>query len=99
LYRAISTLLNGKKYITTEVALLLADSIDNHCEIDAHKKLSDREFEVFKLFAKGMSVSDISHSISLNVATVNTYRIRILKKLHLHKTNEIIKYAFDMRVT
>jgi DNA-binding NarL/FixJ family response regulator len=46
------------------------------------------------LIAKGTTVTLIAEELSLSVPTVNTYRSRILQKLNLSATSEIIHYAF-----
>src|SRR5688500_2434394 len=63
LIKAIRTVLNGKKFITSAVAETLADVFYTGAEQPTHESLSDREFEVFKLLASGKKVSEIAHQL------------------------------------
>ncbi|NNV54966.1 response regulator [Limnovirga soli] len=93
LVSAVDKILSGKKYITPELADLLANSIRDDTENASYQSLSDREFEVFKLIAEGKSTSEISELLFLNKNTISTYKSRIFEKLNLHSNAEIIKYA------
>ena len=61
----------------------------------AHEALSEREFEVLRLIASGKTVSEIADTIHLSVATVSTYRARILLKMNMTTTVEIIRYGLE----
>jgi len=80
LVNAVNRVLLGKKYITPSIAEYLAHSIENDSSNVPHEDLSDREFEIAKLLASGMSLTDISEKLSLSITTISTYRIRIMKK-------------------
>ncbi|MBS1626390.1 MAG: response regulator transcription factor [Bacteroidetes bacterium] len=95
LVNAIDTLLNSKKYITPEVATLLADAYSGDIKGKEHESLSDREFEVLKLISQGKTVTEVAEYLSLSTNTISTYRARILEKLNLHSTTDIIKYALE----
>ena len=60
--------------------------------------LSDREFEVLKMIAKGYSIKIIAKNLSINPKTVSTYRSRILDKLGLKTNSDIIHYAIDYKL-
>ncbi len=95
LVKAIEQILNGKKYVTPEIAELL---IQYHVDEDMdqpHKTLSDREMEVFQLLAKGKKLSDIAEDLSLSVNTISTYRTRILEKMHITSNADITRYAIE----
>jgi two-component system invasion response regulator UvrY len=63
-----------------------------------HEMLSEREFEVLRMIASGKTVGDIAEEIHLSVATVSTYRARILLKMGMHTTAELIRYAIENRL-
>ena len=98
LVKAVEYILRGKRYITPEIAELLADSYGDNFDKAAHESLSDREFEVMKLIASGKSISDMAEMLSLSVNTISTYRARILDKMHMHSNTEIIKYAIEHKL-
>ena len=60
-----------------------------------HHTLSEREFEVLILLAQGQSVKNIAQSLTLSIKTVSTYRVRLLDRLQLTTTAELIRFALD----
>ena len=60
-----------------------------------HHTLSEREFEVLILLAQGQSVKNIAQSLTLSIKTVSTYRVRLLDRLQLTTTAELIRDALD----
>ena len=60
-----------------------------------HHTLSKRELEVLVLLARGQSIRHIAQSLTLSRKTVSTYRARLLDKLQLTNTAELIRYALD----
>ena len=56
-------------------------------------ELSDREFLVFHLLAAGLTVKQAAERLHLSSQTVSTYRARVLRKLNLRTTAEIMRYA------
>jgi DNA-binding NarL/FixJ family response regulator len=93
LITAIRKVAQGKKYITTMLAEKIAMDIGNTYDKSAHELLSDRELEVMCMLANGMTNKDIAIELSLSPKTISTYRERILEKLNLKSTAEIIRYA------
>jgi len=93
LVNAVEKILGGKKYITPQVAEVLAESIEQNVDKPPHEILSDREFEVLKLLASGQSISKIGKALSLSVNTISTYRARIMEKLNIHNNANLVKYA------
>ena len=98
LVNAVNRVLLGKKYITPSIAEYLAHSIENDSSNVPHEDLSDREFEIAKLLASGMSLTDISEKLSLSITTISTYRIRIMKKLNLKTNAELTLYAIEYKI-
>ncbi len=93
LINAIQTLAKGKKYITAEVAEMLADQVGNDNIVAPHEALSDREFQVMLMISSGLSVSDIADKLALSVKTVSMYRTRLLEKMNLRHNADITHYA------
>jgi DNA-binding NarL/FixJ family response regulator len=58
-----------------------------------HTSLSDREYQVLCLLASGKTVTEIADELALSVKTISTYRARILEKMHMNTTAELIHYA------
>ncbi|NCI45294.1 response regulator transcription factor [Sediminibacterium sp. WSJ-3] len=95
LIKAVESLLSGKKYITPEVADILASSLSVHDDRPLHEQLSEREYEVFKYLSHGSSVSEIAETLSLSVHTISTYRTRLLQKLALQNNADLVRYAIE----
>jgi len=93
LTKAINQILSGRKYITPSLAEQLAEHIDNPLDKLPHELLSDREYETLLLFSKGKTVSEIAKELSLGVPTISTYRARILEKMEMKNTAELVNYA------
>lgn len=94
LIAAIRQVARGEKYITASLAVALANQLGDGRGAP-HATLSDREFQVMRLLASGKTVTDIAKELSLSVKTVSTYRARILEKLLLENTADIIRYAIE----
>jgi len=99
LVEAINKIHNGRKYINKEVAELLVSDIYHKDEKRPHAYLSDREFEVMKFIIQGHSAQYISSKLGISDKTVSTYRSRILKKMSLKSTADLIYYAIENHLT
>ena len=58
-----------------------------------HEQLSDREYQVLRMIGQGRTVSEIAGELSLSVKTVSTYRARILEKMDLRTSAELMRYV------
>lgn len=63
-----------------------------------HESLSDREFEVMKLLVEGLGPTEIGERLHLSVKTVSTHKTRILEKLGLGSTAELVRYALEHKL-
>ena len=63
-----------------------------------HDSLSDREYQVLRLLGSGQTVSDIARALALSVKTVSTYRTRVLDKLGMRTSAELMRYAIENRL-
>jgi DNA-binding NarL/FixJ family response regulator len=95
---AIRKIKTGKRYITPELAEILANEVDKDSDKQPHERLSDREFEIMRHIALGKSVSQIADLLSISVNTVNTYRARILQKMGMNSNTQIALYALENNI-
>jgi DNA-binding NarL/FixJ family response regulator len=65
---------------------------------EPHLRLSDREFQVMKLLAKGLRAKEIANYLKISEKTVTTYRTRVLKKLGFNSNSEIVRYCVDHNI-
>jgi DNA-binding NarL/FixJ family response regulator len=63
-----------------------------------HEALSDREFEVMRLLVEGLGPTEIGERLHLSVKTVSTHKTRILEKLNVGSTAELVRYALEHRL-
>jgi two-component system, NarL family, invasion response regulator UvrY len=90
---AIHKVSRGERYISSSLAEKLADNLLSETEKPLHSLLSAREMEVLSLFAAGKTVVKIAEELSLSPKTISTYRTRLLEKLKLHTTSDLIRYS------
>ena len=93
LLSAICKVSRGERYISPSLADRLADNLISDTEKPLHQLLSPRELDVLRLFAEGNKIVQIAAALSLSPKTVSTYRERLLEKLKLHTTSDLIRYA------
>ena len=93
LIKAIQKVLAGGRYVSPALAERLALDLQAHEGRPVHETLSDREFEVLRMIASGKMVSQIAEELHLSVTTISTYRARILEKMKLTTTAELMHYA------
>jgi DNA-binding NarL/FixJ family response regulator len=67
-------------------------------ERSPHEALSDREFEVLRLLVDGLGPTEIGERLHLSVKTVSTHKTRILEKLNLGSTAELVRYAIEQKL-
>lgn len=93
LINAINTVAQGRRYVSTNTAELLAREMAGECDKPPHENLSEREMQVFMRLVKGETVSVIAEALHLSVKTVSTYRSRLLDKLVVSSNAELATYA------
>lgn len=95
LVTAIRRVLRGNRYVSPDLASKLAADLAGDATGRPHDELSDREFQVLRLLADGMSVGGIADELSLSAKTVSTYKARLLDKMEMETTAELIRYALE----
>jgi two-component system, NarL family, invasion response regulator UvrY len=95
LARAVRTVARGDVYTSPRVAALLRDELTQTGERQPHSDLSDREFEVLRMILAGKSITRIAADMGLSVKTVSTHRARVLQKLGLTSTAQLVRYAIE----
>jgi len=93
LITAIRKVSMGGKYIPSSLAEKLAFELEVDAEKPPHKTLSDREFQVMCMIAKGRTIKNIAEELFLSPKTVSTYRFRILEKMKMKSNEELTHYA------
>jgi len=95
LIAAVRRISERRKYISDSLAEKLASKLDSDTEQPLHEALSDREYQVMLMIAKGSAMKKIGEDLHLSVKTVSTYRSRILQKMQMKNNAELIYYVIS----
>jgi len=98
LISAIRKVSRGEKYISPSLAEKLVDALKVGFDKPYHEALSNREYQVMLLLASGKSIQKIAKELFLSAKTVSTYKTRILEKMKIKNTYEIIYYAIKNKL-
>ncbi len=98
LIKAIRKVLAGGRYVSAALAEKLALDLSGDAAQRPHERLSDRELEVLRMIGLGRTVSQIAEELHLGVTTVSTYRARVLEKMNMTTTAELMHYALSNRL-
>jgi two-component system, NarL family, invasion response regulator UvrY len=96
---AVKKILSGKRYLSPAFAEKMMLDFESDTEKPPHENLSDRELQVLCMIGKGKAVKEISEELHLSSNTVRTYRTRILEKISVKGTSELIHYAIIHNLT
>lgn len=92
---AIRRIREGKRYIGPGLAESLADYVSGSGREASPDLLSDREMQILRALASGQSPTSIAQQLHLSIKTVSTYRSRILDKLRLQSTADLVRFALE----
>ena len=93
LAKAIRKVLSGGRYVSPALAEKLASGVKKDLTRTPHEALSDREYDVMSRIGSGQTVTEIAEELSLSAKTISTYRARVLEKLGVKNSAEIVQYA------
>ncbi len=96
--KAIRKIAAGGKYVSAAFAEKLLFNEVSSTNQQLHESLSDREFQVMIMLAKGKSVTEIATEIFISDKTVATYRARIMEKMNMKKNAELTIYAIRSKL-
>ena len=93
LLTAVRVVAQGRKYITPDLAELLANHLNAPDGAELHDSLSERELQTLRKIASGKKLSQIAEELMISPKTVSVYRARVLEKLGLTNNAELTVYA------
>lgn len=95
LIAAIRTVHEGKKYLSDRITeIMIQDYLGKEEPIQVvDNELTEREAEILKLIAEGVSTNEISERLFVSIKTIGTHKQHILEKLNLKTTTDLVKYA------
>ena len=97
LLTAIQTICSGEMYLYPTIATKVVNQVIHSDGRSTEKNdlLTEREKEILTYVAKGMTNKEIAEFLNLSNRTVQTHRANIMKKLDLHSTVELLKFAIE----
>jgi DNA-binding NarL/FixJ family response regulator len=99
---AIQAVYRGDSFLSPSAAAILVEECqlktDAEGEKDSLQLLTDRERETLKLIAEGHTAREIAEVLVVSPKTVEWYKTNLMRKLNLHNTADLIKYAIRKRV-
>lgn len=98
LVTALRRVAQGGKYIGLSLAERLVLEAQAPLDRPRHESLSDREFQVLSLVVLGKTVTEIAEALSISVKTASTHRVRMLEKMHLKNSVQLVQYAIWHRL-
>jgi len=98
LMEAIKKISDGGNYIDASVAEKMLFVMKSDSSKPLHRTLSDREYQILTMIVSGKKVGEIAEELSLSVKTVSTYKVRILNKMEMRSTAELVKYAVENKI-
>jgi two-component system, NarL family, invasion response regulator UvrY len=98
LVSAIHLVRRGRRYVSQELADCMARELERNNTPLPHEQLSERELEVMRKLAGGQSIKEIAYELSLSDKTVSTYRARLLEKMGMRSSAELIRYAIEQKI-
>ena len=91
---AIRAVAAGRRYLSHQISeLMIDDFLRDGVKVSPLDRLSLRESEVLKFVVEGHTNADIAERLALSIKTVETYRARIMRKLGVKDTVELVKFA------
>ncbi len=91
--QAIRHVTRGGTFVSSTLAERMVTTPGKDPSVPLHERLSNREFQIFKLLASGTAIKTIADSLSISVTTVSTHRARILEKMGMRKNADLTLYA------
>ena len=95
---AIRKVATGGVHISETAAAALLVAVTGGGDAPAHMALSEREYEVFRLLVSGQGLTGIADRLHLSVKTVSTHKTRILQKMGVAGTAELVRYAVEYKL-
>jgi len=85
----------GGRFIDPTLAEQMVFNVTPPDHQQRHEHLSDREFHILRLLARGMSVNDIASDLAISNKTVSTHKARLMRKMDFRSNAELVRYALS----
>ena len=100
LIHAIQAVHKGEKYLSPSALSRIVDHYLGRANRakTRYDLLTDREREVLKLLAQGLSIKEVAAHLGLSVKTADAHKSNLMRKLNVHNRSELIKYAIQEKL-
>ena len=95
LIEAVRRIAAGGRYVTDALAERLAMGLGSDGATEPHERLSNRELEVLRLLAAGLSLKEIAARLDISPKTVSSFRARVLEKMELRTNADLVRYTLE----
>jgi DNA-binding NarL/FixJ family response regulator len=101
IFDGVRAVANSESFFSPSVSKVLLEGLIKRTrkkedpETEINNKLTRREIEVLRLIADGMTSKEISEKLFLSISTVNSHRTNMMKKLDIHDTASLVRYAIQ----
>ena len=93
LLAAVRKIASGGRFIDAALAEQMVFDTNSPSQQLQHEQLSDREFQILRLLACGMSVNEIASELAISNKTVSTHKARLMQKMDFRSNAELVRYA------
>lgn len=101
LVRAIDVVLQGRMYVSSDLTSGILQGYREalmHVPTSGEPTLSEKEKQLLRLLANGKRSKEMAEQLHLSPSSVETYRLRIKKKLGLQSTAELVRFAISNKI-
>jgi DNA-binding NarL/FixJ family response regulator len=96
LLSAIHKVAHGGRFLDAPLAEAIAfESTTTSRPKRPHEILSHREYEVFSLLAKGVTINDIANQLMISSKTISTHKARLMEKMGFSSNTDLVRYAIS----
>ena len=101
IFEGVRAVAHNETFFSPSVSKVLLEGLikrtrkKEEVETDNYNKLTKREIEILCLIAEGLTSKKISEKLFLSISTVNSHRMNMMKKLNIHDTASLVKYAIQ----
>lgn len=95
---AVNALRSGYAYFSPPIALMFAKAYSSNLQSPRTTNLSSRELEILTHIGQGESNKEMARNLNISVKTVEAHRARLMKKLHVHSTIDLVRWAIQERL-
>lgn len=93
LLNALRRVASGGRFIDPVLAERMVLETGGRSDQPSHAQLTDREFQVMRYLARGLSVNEIANELAISNKTVSTHKARLMEKMQFANNAELMRYA------